>query len=488
MKKRNLKIEEKKKLESKTTFRDETTINSQYNNESLFKHEIGLVDYTILNKIGTGSSSDVKLGINKFTKEKVAIKIVPRKKANPAMAKEREEKREIRILRETVISLFVRHPNIVRLIDFNYDENYFYLIFEYAEGFQLYDLILESGRMSEIDCRRIFRQIISAVVYIHKNGVAHRDLKIENILVDINGNVKLIDFGLANFYDELNGLRTFCGSLYFAAPELLKGYIYKGNVIDVWSLGVILYTMACGFVPFDDKSIYVLQEKIKNSDYQLPKHLSLPLKNLISKMLTKNFQDRIDLEEIIEDEWLNENYSTKIETYFQLDHKNLKFDEQMMNLLANVLDFQFDDIVLEIQDFFVLSKEEKKQRINKKAPILVLYKFISENKEMYSEIEIDDIIKSESVPEKIKLFVDLILKNELCKKGREMQNISILEQRHFDSTVNVYPEIRRSFLKGIFKGIFLPVQRTEEELRNFIERFCMKKDIKFWIIFERKKF
>lgn len=474
--KEELKIEKNNGLE--TRVKSENITNSDINSSSLFDKELKLHGYTILNKLGTGSSSHVKLGINKYTKEKVAIKVVPRKKANPAMAKEKENKREIRILREVIISIFVRHPNIVRLIDFEFDENYFYLIFEYAEGYQLYDLILEKGRMNEIDCRRIFREIISAVVYIHRNGIAHRDLKIENILVDINGNVKLIDFGLANFYDERNCLRTFCGSLYFAAPELLKGYIYKGNVVDVWSLGVVLFTMACGFVPFDDKNIYLLQEKIKNSDFELPSHLSPSLRNLICRMLTKNFQDRIDLEKILEDDWLNENYSTKIETFFQLSFKNVRYDHDIALLMEDLLNFQFDDINLELKEFFELNKENKRSKIFKKAPIPLLYKFILESKEMYTESELQRIFNANSTPEKIKEFVNLITLNELTNKEREIQNTSVLE-RKLESNKNVsIPEIRKSFLKGVFRGTFLPNKKNEEDLKNFIETFCEKSGVK----------
>jgi len=136
------------------------------------------------------------------------------------------------------------------------------------------DYIISHGRLRERVARKFARQIGSALEYCHKNSVVHRDLKIENILISQTGNIKIIDFGLSNLYDPSNHLGTFCGSLYFAAPELLNAKVYTGPEVDVWSFGVVLYVLVCGKVPFDDQSMPALHAKIKRGLVEYPVWLS----------------------------------------------------------------------------------------------------------------------------------------------------------------------------------------------------------------------
>lgn len=136
------------------------------------------------------------------------------------------------------------------------------------------DYIISHGRLRERVARKFARQIGSALEYCHKNNVVHRDLKIENILISQTGNIKIIDFGLSNLYDPSNHLGTFCGSLYFAAPELLNAKVYTGPEVDVWSFGVVLYVLVCGKVPFDDQSMPALHAKIKRGLVEYPVWLS----------------------------------------------------------------------------------------------------------------------------------------------------------------------------------------------------------------------
>lgn len=136
------------------------------------------------------------------------------------------------------------------------------------------DYIISHGRLRERVARKFARQIGSALEYCHKNSVVHRDLKIENILISQTGNIKIIDFGLSNLYDPSSHLGTFCGSLYFAAPELLNAKVYTGPEVDVWSFGVVLYVLVCGKVPFDDQSMPALHAKIKRGLVEYPVWLS----------------------------------------------------------------------------------------------------------------------------------------------------------------------------------------------------------------------
>lgn len=262
-------------------------------------------DYQIIRTIGSGSTGKVKLGVNIRTQRKVAIKIISRKYINDPSKKSKEtpSSRKKRILREAAILNLVHHPNIVRLYDLYVTEEYYCMVFEYVDGGQMLDYIITHGRMNEEQAQKFFLQLISAVSYCHENGIVHRDLKIENVLIDTKGDVKLVDFGLSNFFDPSDKLKTFCGSLYFAAPELLRGIVYTGPEIDVWSLGIILYVLVCGKVPFDDKSMSALHDKIKSGLFLLPDHLSIQCRNLLKSMIEVDPKRRARVDEILKHPW-----------------------------------------------------------------------------------------------------------------------------------------------------------------------------------------
>lgn len=151
------------------------------------------------------------------------------------------------------------------------------MLFEYVNGDQMLELVVRCKKLAETEARRFSRQIASALDYCHRNSIVHRDLKIENILVSKKGkeeDIKIIDFGLSNLFAPRDHLRTFCGSLYFAAPELLQAQPYQGPEVDIWSFGVVLYVLVCGRVPFDDQSMPKLHAKIKKGVVDYPKWLS----------------------------------------------------------------------------------------------------------------------------------------------------------------------------------------------------------------------
>lgn len=301
-------------------------------------------DVKLTKTLGSGSTGKVKLGINTVTGEKVAVKVIyrnfyDRKSKEPQAAKEK------RILREAAILNLINHPHIVQLYDILITEDYFCLFFEFVDGCQMLDYVVTHGKLKEKQSRKFFRQLLSAVDYCHKNSVVHRDLKIENIMVDKNLNIKLIDFGLSNFYNPKDSLKTFCGSLYFAAPELLKGNVYTGPEVDVWSLGIILYVLVCGKVPFDDKSLPVLHQKIKKCELDIPSDLSSECRHLISRMIVANPLERATLNEVIFHAWTRHGEEgvcngSGIESYLP-SRPPLKFyDPAIVDALC--LEFNFD--------------------------------------------------------------------------------------------------------------------------------------------------
>ncbi|KAI9023660.1 kinase-like domain-containing protein, partial [Phycomyces nitens] len=273
--------------------------------------------YSLQQSLGKGSTGKVKLGVHNITGEKIAVKIVPRanlqlvsttNKSPRQIAKERarEDNREMRTIREAHIMMLLRHPHIVGLRDLVINGPYFYILMDHVNGGQLLHYIVKRQRLSESRARLFTRQIVGALDYLHRNSIVHRDLKIENILIDKAGrNIKLIDFGLSNLFSPTSQLSTYCGSLYFAAPELLCATPYNGPEIDIWSLGVVLYVMVTGSVPFDDKSMPGLHEKIKRGEVSYPAHLSPECRDLLAQIFITDPAKRIPLADILRHPWIN---------------------------------------------------------------------------------------------------------------------------------------------------------------------------------------
>lgn len=187
------------------------------------------------------------------------------------------------------------------------------MVIEYAGG-ELFDYLVQNGKMVENAARRFFQQIICAVEYCHRHKIVHRDLKPENLLLDDNLNVKIADFGLSNIMTDGNFLKTSCGSPNYAAPEVISGKLYAGPEVDVWSCGVILFVLLCGKLPFDDDYIPNLFKKISQGKFSLPSYLSLDAKDLISRMLIVNPVQRITINDIRKHPW----FKKDLPSYLQL--------------------------------------------------------------------------------------------------------------------------------------------------------------------------
>ncbi|XP_028513870.1 MAP/microtubule affinity-regulating kinase 3 isoform X2 [Exaiptasia diaphana] len=200
---------------------------------------------------------------------------------------------------------FFDHPNIVKLYEVIETDKTLYLIMEYASGGEVFDYLVAHGRMKEKEARAKFRQIVSAVQYCHQKHVIHRDLKAENLLLDSEMNIKIADFGFSNEFTPGNKLDTFCGSPPYAAPELFQGKKYDGPEVDVWSLGVILYTLVSGSLPFDGQNLKELRERVLRGKYRIPFYMSTDCENLLKRFLVINPQKRAKLEQIMSDKWMN---------------------------------------------------------------------------------------------------------------------------------------------------------------------------------------
>lgn len=186
-----------------------------------------------------------------------------------------------RVSREIHILKLIRHPNIIQLYEIIETPRQLYLIMEYASGGELFDYIVKHTKVEETEACKFFQQIVDGVSYIHKINIVHRDLKPENLLLDHNKNIKIVDFGLSNTFKEAELLKTACGSPCYAAPEMIEGKKYNGALVDIWSIGVILYALICGFLPFEDPNTANLYKKILSGEFTIPKFVSLDTQDLI---------------------------------------------------------------------------------------------------------------------------------------------------------------------------------------------------------------
>ncbi|THC88460.1 hypothetical protein EYZ11_012093 [Aspergillus tanneri] len=270
--------------------------------------------WTLGKTLGAGSMGKVKVGKNVETGEQVAVKIVPRQSTEEHRSSREAERadrsKEIRTAREAAIVSLVNHPYICGMRDVVRTNYHWYMLFELVNGGQMLDYIISHGKLKEKQARKFARQIASALDYCHRNSIVHRDLKIENILISKTGDIKIIDFGLSNLFSPRSLLKTFCGSLYFAAPELLQARQYTGPEVDVWSFGIVLYVLVCGKVPFDDQSMPKLHAKIKQGVFEYPPGLTTECRHIISRMLVTDPKQRASLAEIMSHPWMNKGFNT----------------------------------------------------------------------------------------------------------------------------------------------------------------------------------
>ena len=213
----------------------------------------------------------------------------------------------------------VRHANVIRLLEVFESPKHLLMVMEYAGGGDLLQYVKKRRRLDEFEARRIFKQIVYGVAHCHCRSVLHRDIKLDNILLDKEGDVKICDFGVSRVISKGQKISEQCGTPAYIAPEIISDRGYQGFSADIWSLGVLLYTLLCGSVPFKAQEMQVLHDQIVNGCFEVPQCLSPEARDLIRRMLVVNPKERISISEILKHAWIKLFDSILLDQEYQVE-------------------------------------------------------------------------------------------------------------------------------------------------------------------------
>ena len=267
-------------------------IHAKNKGKDSIKTSTKLEEYKIEESIGEGTYGKVKLATHIQTNEKVAIKFINKKKLT-------HEGDNERILNEIKIMTSLNHPNILKAFEVFDDEINYYIVMERPDKGDLFNYICSKGRLSMDEASFIYYQIVNAIQYLHKNKIVHRDMKPENLMLTKDMIVKIGDFGLSKYFKSKEiRLETNCGSPCYSAPEVLRGNRYKPIPVDIWGIGIILYCMVCGELPFEDEKEDILIRKVTLCNYTCPIFVNPIFKSLFRRILCPDPKDRLTIDKI----------------------------------------------------------------------------------------------------------------------------------------------------------------------------------------------
>ena len=314
------------------------------NEDILFPVEIRIGPFKLMNEIGKGKFATVFLGIHEETGQKVSIKQLKKSELNT----------DNLLIKEINIQKKLFHPYLTQMYCVIEKSDDIYIISEFCSKGDIIKNLLEKGTFDESFSCKIFQQIISSLEYLHKNNICHRDIKPENILLTEKLDAKLTDFGLSRHFKKNELLNSSCGSPIYAAPEMLEGKSYDGTKIDIWSLGISLYTMVCGELPFvvdDENDIYILMDKIIKGNYNIPEFLSDECKDLIKNMLVTDPDKRITLEQIKNHKWVNKfNFNYMKSPGINIDECFLPIDIYLIKDICGKNEIKIRELIRDILD------------------------------------------------------------------------------------------------------------------------------------------
>lgn len=325
--------------------------------------------YELGRTIGEGTFAKVRIAKNTESGDHVAIKILDKVKVQKHGLVEH-------IRREICTMKLIQHPNVVRLHEVMGSKARIFIVLEYVTGGELHDIIADRGSLKEDESRKYFQQLINAVDYCHSRGVYHRDLKIENLLLDTAGNLKVSDFGLSAISEQADGLlHTTCGTPNYVAPEVLEDKGYDGALADLWSCGVILFVMLAGFLPFEDDNVASLYKKISAAQFNCPSWFSDGAKKLIARILDPNPSTRITIAQLLKDQWFKKGYKPPVfdekcqtslddvdAAFGDSDEKLVKEDMEGQPASMNAFELISLNRGLNLENFFETDKKYKREK------------------------------------------------------------------------------------------------------------------------------
>ena len=436
--------------------------NSQY---------IQIKNYILKEDIGEGNFGKVKLGISKTTNEEFAIKIINKDQIKIKMKN--------KIFRENEVITKFNHINVIFVFEIIEDPENYYIVMEYCKRGELFDYIVEHERLTEDEAAIFFYQLINGVESIHSKGIAHRDLKPENLLLTKDKTLKIIDFGLSHEFDGIDLLKTKCGSPSYASPEILRGKPYDGFKSDVWSCGIILYAMVCGYLPFDGETNKILFKNIMKCEPEIPDYLNDITQDIILKILTSDPDIRITIDEI-----KRHPFYLRGKKLCHIDYKLI--EKNVLKKRKNKSSFKLnedDNTYFIAENNFFDDEEQKVQQIISREQKLI-DQIIKEDKNKKS-IENDDDIKTKksrvdnnkqsSIKNRSRanssreLNINRDSKNKDYYYSKKIEIDSVINNKNNEKEKETHKEINR--LNNEMEAVFLSKRNNHENFNynNIIE-------------------
>lgn len=376
-------------------------------------------NYILFNQIGMGTFSKVTKGIHILTEQEVAVKILDKEKIQDSVDIER-------IIREIEILKNINHPNICQIYETYSTIHNFYLILEFIQGGDLFDFISSANFLSEQISCKFFRQLIGVIEYLTDMGISHRDIKPENILLNKEHTLlKVIDFGLSNYCMRDEYLKSSCGSPCYASPEMLSGKPYHGITTDLWSSGIVLYSMLVGSLPFDDQELHALYEQIKIGKFYIPSTLSLEAIDFLKRLLMVDPEKRITLEQVKEHPWFN---MEKTVIYKGIDLTKEVFPSND-RLIRYVIDRYFDPNEINFSSFVSMIQGYACNRYT--ATYFLVKKTLEEN-DLDEKEFLDEFFKMKNMNEELNKNIKVEVNN--AEKEVQAKNNTVNFNKNFNSS------------------------------------------------------
>ena len=430
-------------------------------NDSYPKSQISFYKYGRL--IGKGAFGKVNLGLHILTGRIVAIKSFNKNNL-------KNERAKSKIYHEINLMKNLRHSSVVKLLDTFETKNYILIVMENISGGDLLSFVKKRTKLNEKICKFIFKQLLQAIKYIHTKNVIHRDIKLDNVLIDLNNNIKLCDFGVGKMIHEGEILTDQCGTPAYIAPEILENKGYEGPPVDIWSSGVVLYAMLSGTVPFKANNLNDLQNMIMTGNFKEIPEISKESNDLLHKLLQVNPQKRITVDEAMNHPWFNSINNIGVNNNIFEDNKLSLFTKAEMVLLSkNNIDYR-NCTKEEMIENFTLKNLDTKNISENKNNLTKSFIFAPFNSSyMNDEIKKTHLEENLTVENNIILFdekINILNRQYELNNNGEIDHGVLINRSNMTSRSNITNNNDNSQKKNVSKEKNVevqPAQNTEDD-------------------------